>query len=98
MNIRRATATVALVGTMATNSIAPAPAYADLQEALIITGAVTGCYVGTVLIGTAIYRRKWGPFELTSGHTSVRRKRQRDGLRLGPRCPQTSPNLTLLCW
>jgi len=98
MQAKCVAATVALLGTVAINTMEPAPAYADLQEALIITRVVTGVYVGTVLLGTEAYRRKWGPFELTSQDTGVRRKQHARGLRLGPHCPQRSANLTVLCW
>ena len=96
MDLKVLAATASLVGIVATSSFTPTTVYA--QDALVITGIATGAYLGTVFIGGAIYHHTWGRFAFAPQHSAPPRKEHREGLQLAHRCPQTSGNLTLLCW
>ncbi len=94
MGVKRLAVAVSLLWIV--NGLRPESAYA--QDPLVLAAIATGAYLGTVVIGAALYRETRGPFEFAPDHASPPRKRHRDGLRLGPKCPQTSASVTLLCW
>jgi hypothetical protein len=97
MDVRRGIAIVAVLAVLAFGIVPPSPARADTTEALIITGIAITAYVAFVVIGTSIV---YGPpkWTLAPMDMDVRRDAQEPGVRVGPRCRQTSTSLTLVCW
>lgn len=88
---------ITLLTIVATGTVTPAPVRADSSTALIIVGSIAA-YVGFVVVGTTLYRRTRSSTDLMPTNPSENDRKRRDGVGFVQRCPQTSGNLTLVCW
>ena len=98
MDVRRMIAIIAVLAVLAFGTVTPSPARANTTDDFIYAGIALGAYVGLVVICTSIAYGTPSSLTLTPNDIDVRRDAQEPAVRLGPRCRQTSPTPTLLCW
>lgn len=80
----------------ATTAVAPKATYAmDSGE---IAGIAVGGYIAVVLFGAAMYQYSKGLVEVMPEVRRPEREMRPEEIRVGPRCAQRSPTVTLLCW
>ncbi len=99
MNLKRLLAIIILFVFLAVGPLAPTPARANTEEALIIAGAVIVAYAAFVIIGASA-AFGGGPLTLAPlpPEADERRDEPARGPRIGPHCRSTAGSLTLICW
>jgi len=86
---------ITLLTIVATGTVTPAPVRAT-ETWVIVTGGIA-LYVGFVVVGTILYQRS-RVSDLMQTNPSESDPKPHDGVGFVQRCPQTSGNLTLVCW
>jgi hypothetical protein len=98
MGIKRLVVLIAIMSLLLIGTASPTPARADAAEIAIFTTVAVVGYAALVFIGTALTRRTLLAWTEAPGDLQVDRKQPPAAVRLGPKCRQSSAELTLLCW
>jgi len=98
MRLKRLVVLIAVMSLLTIGTVSPTPARADAAEIAIIVCASLAAYVALVFIGTALTHRSPQPWAEAPADLEVDGKRPPAAMRFGPRCRQSSTELTLLCW
>jgi hypothetical protein len=98
MGAKRIVVVIAVMSLLMIGTVSPTPARADAAEIAIIAIAATVAYVAIIVGGTVLVNRSKSPWAEAPVNLEVDGKRPPPALRFGPKCRQSSAELTLVCW